>query len=114
VISENHRVLQAVKVLESGDLERFGELMNASHESLRDDYEVSSKELDVLVELAWKQPGVLGARMTGAGFGGCTVNLVRQKAAEAFAEAVSRGYKNALGLKAEIYICKASQGALGI
>jgi galactokinase len=113
VISENHRVLEAVKVLEAGDLERFGELMNASHESLRDDYEVSSKELDVLVELARKQPGVLGARMTGAGFGGCTVNLVRQEAAEAFAEAVRRGYRNALGLKAEIYICKASQGVLG-
>jgi galactokinase len=104
--------VEAVKVLESGDIERFGQLMNASHESLRDDYEVSSKELDVLVELAWKQPGVLGARMTGAGFGGCTVNLVRQDAAEAFAEAVRRGYEDALGLKAEIYICKASQGAL--
>jgi galactokinase len=113
VVTENHRVLEAVKVLESANLERFGELMNASHESLRDDYEVSSRELDVLVELAWKQPGVLGARMTGAGFGGCTVNLVRQEAAEAFAEAVRRGYQNALGLKAEIYICKASQGALG-
>jgi galactokinase len=112
VVSENHRVLEAVKVLEAGELERFGELMNASHESLRDDYEVSSKELDVLVELAWKQPGVLGARMTGAGFGGCTVNLVRQETAEAFAEAVRRGYQDALGLKAEIYICKASQGAL--
>jgi galactokinase len=114
VVSENHRVLEAVKVLEAGELERFGELMNASHESLRDDYEVSSKELDVLVDLARMQPGVLGARMTGAGFGGCTVNLVRQEAAEAFAEAVRRGYKDALGLKAEIYICKASQGALGI
>jgi galactokinase len=113
VVTENHRVLEAVEVLESGDLERFGELMNASHESLRDDYEVSSKELDVLVELARKQPGVLGARMTGAGFGGCTVNLVRQEAAEAFAEAVRRGYQDALAMKAEIYICKASQGALG-
>jgi galactokinase len=113
VVTENHRVFEAVQVLESGDVERFGQLMNASHESLRDDYEVSSKELDVLVELAWKQPGVLGARMTGAGFGGCTVNLVRQEAAEAFAKAVRRGYQEALGLKAEIYICKASQGALG-
>ena len=112
VVSENGRVLEAVRVLEAGDLERFGELMNASHESLRDDYEVSSKELDILVELAWKQPGVLGARMTGAGFGGCTVNLVYQEAAQAFAEAVRRGYQDALGLKAEIYICKASQGAL--
>ncbi|HUU12537.1 MAG TPA: galactokinase [Terriglobia bacterium] len=111
VVTENERVLEAVKVLEEGDLERFGELMNASHISLRDDYEVSCKELDVLVELAWKQPGVLGARMTGAGFGGCTVNLVRQNAAEAFAEAVARGYQDALGLKAEVYVCQASAGA---
>jgi galactokinase len=112
VISENHRVLEAVKVLEKGDLERFGELVNASHESLRDDYEVSSKELDVLVELAQKQPGVLGARMTGAGFGGCTVNLVRTDAAAPFAEAVKEGYRKALGRDAEVYICKASDGAL--
>jgi galactokinase len=112
VVSENARVLEAVKELEDGDLERFGELMNASHESLRDDYEVSSKELDILVELAWKQPGVLGARMTGAGFGGCTVNLVRAEAAEPFAEALQTGYQKALGLKAEIYICQASDGAL--
>jgi len=112
VVTENQRVLEAVEVLESGDLERFGELMNASHESLRDDYEVSSQELDMLVELAWKQPGVLGARMTGAGFGGCTVNLVRAEAAEAFAAGVSKGYEQALGLKAETYICRASDGAL--
>ena len=112
VVTENARVLEAVKVLEEGDLERFGELMNASHESLRDDYEVSSKELDVLVELAWKQPGTLGARMTGAGFGGCTVNLVRADAADAFAEAVKRGYQETLSLKAEIYVCQASDGAL--
>jgi galactokinase len=112
VVSENHRVLEAVKVLENGDLERFGELMNASHESLRDDYEVSSQELDTLVELARKQPGVLGARMTGAGFGGCTVNLVRADAAESFAQAVANGYKETLGLKAEVYICQASDGAL--
>lgn len=112
VVTENQRVLEAVKVLAAGDLERLGVLMNASHESLRKDYEVSSKELDVLVELAWKQPGTLGARMTGAGFGGCTVNLVRAGAAEAFAEAVRRGYQDALGLRAEIYVCRASDGAL--
>jgi galactokinase len=112
IVTENNRVLEAIQVLESGNLERFGELMNASHVSLRDDYEVSSKELDVLVEIAWKQPGVLGARMTGAGFGGCTVNLVRQEAAEPFAEASVRGYHGALGLKAEVYVCKASEGAL--
>ena len=112
VVSENERTLEAVKVLQGGDLERFGELMNQSHESLRDDYEVSSKELDTLVELARRQRGVLGARMTGAGFGGCTVNLVRADAAESFAQAVAKGYKEALGLKAEIYVCQASDGAL--
>ena len=112
VVSENERTLEAVKVLQGGNLERFGELMNQSHESLRDDYEVSSKELDTLVELARQQPGVLGARMTGAGFGGCTVNLVRADAAEAFAQAVAKGYKEALGLKGEIYVCQASDGAL--
>ncbi len=112
VVTENQRVLEAVKVLEGGDLGRFGELMNASHESLREDYEVSSKELDVLVRFAGEQPGVLGARMTGAGFGGCTVNLVRQDAAEAFVEAVQKGYHQALGLNAEIYVCQAADGAL--
>ena len=112
VVSENQRTLEAVKVLQAGDLQRFGELMNESHESLRDDYEVSSKELDQLVELARRQPGVLGARMTGAGFGGCTVNLVRADAAQDFAQAVAAGYKKALGLKAEIYVCQASDGAL--
>lgn len=112
VVSENDRVLKAVKDLEKGDLESFGRLMVASHESLRDDYEVSCRELDVLVEVALKQPGVLGARMTGAGFGGCTVNLVRAGAAESFAEAVQEGYNKATGLNAEIYVCEASDGAL--
>jgi galactokinase len=112
VVSENQRTLEAVKVLQSGDLERFGELMNESHESLRDDYEVSCKELDTLVELARQQPGVFGARMTGAGFGGCTVNLVRADAAANFAQVVGKGYEKALGLKGEIYVCQASDGAL--
>ena len=112
VVSENERVLKAVKDLENGDLESFGRLMVASHESLRDDYEVSCRELDVLVELALRQPGVLGARMTGAGFGGCTVNLVRAGTAEAFAEVVQEGYSKATGLNAEVYVCEASNGAL--
>jgi galactokinase len=112
VVTENERTLEAVTVLESGKVERFGELMNASHVSLRDDYEVSCRELDTLVELAWKQPGTLGARMTGAGFGGCTVNLVRAEAAEPFACAVAEGYQKALGIKAETYVCQASDGAL--
>jgi galactokinase len=111
VVSENQRVLEAVEALEGGDLERFGQLMYASHESLRDDYEVSSRELDTLVELARRQPGVLGARMTGAGFGGCTVNLVEAETAEDFARAVRAGYKERLGLDADVYVCQASSGA---
>jgi galactokinase len=112
VVTENDRVKEAVKVLEQGDLRYFGKLMNDSHKSLRDDYEVSSKELDALVEIAQGQPGVLGARMTGAGFGGCTVNLVQRQHAEAFSEAIRKGYQDALGLKAEVYVCRASNGAL--
>jgi len=112
VVTENQRVLDAVKALQDGNLASFGKLMNASHESLRDDYEVSCRELDVLAELAWRQPGVLGARMTGAGFGGCTVNLVRQEAADAFAREVQEGYKRALSRHAETYVCQASDGAL--
>jgi galactokinase len=112
VVSENERTLEAVTVLQAGNLERFGELMNQSHESLREDYEVSSLELDTLVGLARQQSGVLGARMTGAGFGGCTVNLVRADAAGNFAQAVAEGYEKALGLKGEIYVCQASDGAL--
>ena len=113
VVSENERTLEAVSMLESGDVERFGELMNQSHDSLREDYEVSSRELDTLVELARRQPGVLGARMTGAGFGGCTVNLVRADAAENLGQALVSGYEDLFGLKAEVYICQASDGAIG-
>lgn len=112
VVSENQRTLEAVKVLQGGDLERFGELMNQSHESLRNDYEVSSVELDRLVDLARQQEGVLGARMTGAGFGGCTVTLVRADAAESFAQAVARAYEEVGPLKAKVYVCQASDGAL--
>ena len=112
VVTENDRVREAVKVLEQGDLKFFGKLMNASHKSLRDDYEVSSQELDVLVDIAQRQSGVLGARMTGAGFGGCTVNLVQRDAAEAFTRAIQDGYQKALGLHAEVYVCEASDGAL--
>ncbi len=112
VVTENDRVREAVKMLEQGDLKYFGKLMYDSHQSLREDYEVSSPELDVLVDLARQQRGVLGARMTGAGFGGCTVNLVEREAADAFAAAVCEGYQKALGLKAEIYVCETSSGAL--
>jgi len=84
--------------------------MNASHVSLRDDYEVSCAELDAMVEAAWRQPGVLGARMTGAGFGGCTVNLVRDEAAETFQHSVAREYTDATGLEPRIYVCAAEDG----
>ncbi len=111
VITENERVLQAVAALDSGDVERFGELMNASHVSLRDDYEVSSPELDALAEIAWRQPGVLGARMTGAGFGGCTVNLVRREFARGLVSALEQNYKQPVGRSPEVHVLNAADGA---
>jgi galactokinase len=110
IVGEDQRVLDAVRALTAGDLARFGALMNASHTSLRDDYQVSCAELDAMVEAAWQQPGVLGARMTGAGFGGCTVNLVRSEAAQAFVRDVPRAYKAATGLEADVYVCGAEEG----
>ncbi|HEY8561976.1 MAG TPA: galactokinase [Pyrinomonadaceae bacterium] len=110
VITENQRVLDAVDSLQKGDLNRFGELMNASHESLRADYEVSIEELDLMVEIVRAQPGVLGARMTGGGFGGCTVNLLDRDASAAFLETVSTEYQKATGITPEIYVCNASEG----
>jgi galactokinase len=110
VVTENARVLEAVEALGRGDVTRFGQLMNASHISLRDDYEVSCAELDAMVEAAWHQDGVLGARMTGAGFGGCTVNLVRDEAAAAFVRQVASEYTQATGLTPDIYICRAQEG----
>ena len=111
VITENARVLSAGDVLEGGDLDRFGELMGASHRSLRDDYEVSSEELDLMVEIAQKVEGVYGARMTGGGFGGCTVNLVADRRVEEFKTRVAEEYEHATNLRAEIYICTAANGA---
>lgn len=111
VISENARVQEAAQALKSDDLTRFGELMYASHRSLRDDYEVSCRELDIMVDLASKISGVFGARMTGGGFGGCTVNLVRDDAVESFRKEVGRQYKIATGSDPDIYICTAAEGA---
>ncbi|MGQ9494030.1 MAG: galactokinase [Anaerolineae bacterium] len=111
VVSENERTLQAVAALRAGRVEEFGRLMDQSHVSLRDDYEVSCRELDCMVELAHAAPGCLGARMTGAGFGGCTVNLVRAEATAAFAQQVRVGYRNEMGVMPEIYVCEASAGA---
>ena len=111
VITENARVLSAADALDQGELNRFGELMAESHRSLRDDYEVSSSELDLMVELATKVEGVYGARMTGGGFGGCTINLLNSDHVENFKRVVAEGYEQGTGLKPEIYICEASKGA---
>ena len=112
VITENQRVLDAVQALEAGDVARFGQLMNASHISLRDDYQVSCHELDVMAEAAWGQEGVLGGRMTGAGFGGCTVNLVESDEGliQAFGQKVTQQYAAITGLDPEIYVCTAEDG----
>jgi len=114
VVSENERTLQAVAALWAGQVEEFGRLMDQSHVSLRDDYEVSCRELDCMVELARVAPGCLGARMTGAGFGGCTVNLVQTEATEAFRQQVAEEYQREMGVKPEIYVCEASAGAGGL
>ena len=111
VIAENERTQRAVALLKDGDLSGFGQLMVASHESLRDDYEVSGKELDLLVEIALNVPGVLGARMTGAGFGGCTVNIVERDAVSTLTDAINGRYPRATGLTPEIYVCSAVNGA---
>src|SRR5689334_2034014 len=111
VITENTRVLAAAEALERGDLHRFGELMRGSHFSLRDDYQVSSTELDLMVELAYLSDGVYGARMTGGGFGGCTVNIVDVPYVEQFTSFIARQYEHSTNLKPEIYVCEASNGA---
>lgn len=111
VVSENARVEGAVATLEAGDVASFGELMVASHRSLRDDYEVSCRELDVMVEAALGIEGVYGSRMTGAGFGGCTVSLVAQEAVEGFGQGVQATYEAQTGLRPQIYVCQPSQGA---
>ncbi len=111
VVHENQRVLDGVAALERGDVAAFGAAMNASHVSLRDDYQVSCPELDVLVEAAWAQPGCLGARMTGAGFGGCTVNLVRTDAVDALVPAVQTAYRAQTGREAAALVCQAANGA---
>ncbi|MBM7835273.1 galactokinase [Clostridium sardiniense] len=109
-VYENIRTLKAKEALEKNDLNTFGELMNASHISLRDDYEVTGIELDTLVELAWEQEGTLGSRMTGAGFGGCTVSLVKRNCAEDFIKKVGEGYKEKIGYNADFYIANIGSG----
>jgi len=111
VVGENDRVTTAAGALTSGDLNVFGKLMAESHQSLRDDYEVSCKELDVLVDLANGLEGVFGARMTGGGFGGCTINLVRTESVDTFKQTVAKEYLKITGREPEIYVCSAAQGA---
>jgi galactokinase len=111
VVTENARVEAAAAALVAGDVTVFGDLMRASHESLRDDFEVSTREVDAMVKTAMEADGTIGARMTGGGFGGCTVNLVRAERAASFAAQVRAGYEAATGRMPEIYTCVASNGA---
>lgn len=110
-VYENQRTIKAVAALKVGDLETFGKLMNASHVSLRDDYEVTGKELDTLVEAAWKQEGVIGSRMTGAGFGGCTVSIVKEEAIDGFIKNVGEIYEKEIGYAADFYVVEIGDGS---
>ena len=110
-IYENQRTIKAQKELMEGNLEEFGRLMNESHVSLRDDYEVTGIELDTMVEIAWNQEGVIGSRMTGAGFGGCTISIVKKDAVDKFIANVGKEYKERVGLNADFYIVNISDGA---
>lgn len=110
-VYENQRTIRAYKALKANDLEAFGKYMNASHISLRDDYEVSCEEIDILVNLAWQIPGVIGSRITGGGFGGCTVSIVKNDAVESFIEKVGEGYRARTGHAAEFYVVDVGEGA---
>ncbi|HMG01977.1 MAG TPA: galactokinase [Edaphobacter sp.] len=114
IITENARVLAAREALLAGDLKRFGALMVEAHASFRDDFAASCPEIDSLVEIALGQPGCIGARITGGGFGGCTVNVVRAAEAEAFVAAVRREYQKATGIDADCFICEPTDGALAL
>lgn len=109
-VYENQRTLKAVKALQAGDLAEFGRLMNASHVSLRDDYEVTGPELDALVEAAWQVPGVIGSRMTGAGFGGCSVSIVKEEAVQSFIQSVGEAYEKKIGYAASFYVVEIGDG----
>ena len=110
-VYENKRTLKAVKALENNDLLLFGKLMSESHISLRDDYEVTGKELDTLVSLAWEMPGVIGARMTGAGFGGCTVSIVKEENVQYFIDTITEKYTEIIGYAPDFYVANISDGA---
>ncbi len=110
-VYENQRTIRAVAALKANDVETFGKLMNASHVSLRDDYEVSCEEIDILVDLAWKTEGVIGSRITGGGFGGCTVSIVKNDAIDKFVETIGAKYEEQVGHKAEFYVVDIGDGA---
>ena len=110
-VYENQRTIDAVAALKEGNITKFGELMNQSHISLRDDYEVSCEEIDILVDLAWKIPGVIGSRITGGGFGGCTVSIVKNDAVDTFIESIGKTYKEEVGHEAEFYTVDIGDGA---
>ena len=110
-VYENQRTIKAQKELMEGNLKEFGRLMNESHVSLRDDYEVTGIELDTMVEIAWNQEGVIGSRMTGAGFGGCTISIVKKDAVDKFIANVGKEYKERVGLNADFYIVNIIDGA---
>ena len=109
-VYENQRTVHAVEALQANDIVKFGQLMNASHVSLRDDYEVTGIELDTLVEEAWKVEGVIGSRMTGAGFGGCTVSLVKDEAIDTFIDQVGKAYLAKIGYAADFYVVEIGDG----
>ena len=110
-VYENQRSIRAARALEKNDITLFGQLMNASHISLRDDYEVSCKEIDILVELAWKTEGVIGSRITGGGFGGCTVSIVKNDAVDTFVQEIGKAYFDKVGHEAEFYVVDIGDGA---
>ena len=109
-VYENQRTIEAVAALKAGDVEHFGKLMNESHVSLRDDYETSCKEADILAEEAWKIPGVLGSRITGGGFGGCTVSIVKDEAVEEFQKKLGEAYLEKVGYPASFYMLEIGGG----
>ena len=110
-VCENQRTIKAQKELMEGNLKEFGRLMNESHVSLRDNYEVTGIELDTMVEITWNQEGVIGSRMTGAGFGGCTISIVKKNAVDKFIANVGKEYKERVGLNADFYVVNISDGA---
>ena len=110
-VYENQRTIRAVEALKNNDVELFGKLMNASHQSLRDDYEVSCEEIDILVDLAQAMPGVLGSRITGGGFGGCTVSIVKNDTVDRFVEEIGKAYQEKVGHEAEFYVVEIGDGA---